>query len=93
MNLVQAPDGFEPKKRGHTRAYAELLSLAQGARDAAPAWVICEGMTFSSAHTAKVTAYRIRSGKRAAFNAVGSFESTWKDNEDGTYSVLVKYAG
>jgi len=90
--ITAAPEGFEPKKRGHTRAYAQLLEIAEAAKAAGPIWVIPEGMTFTSAHTARMTAYRIRSGRKAAFNAIGTFEATWKDNKDGTFTVLVKYA-
>jgi hypothetical protein len=91
--ITKAPEGFEPRRRGHTKAYLELLNVAKAAREAGDVWVIPDGMTFMNASSARMLAYRIRSGRKAAFNEVGKFDATWKATDDGAFTVLVKYAG
>lgn len=88
---IEPPDGAVSRSQGHHAAYTRLRRIAEDARDYPGQWVSCEELVLSRAHSAKMLAYRIRSGRKAAFNDVGTFEATWTDNEDGTYAVLVKY--
>ncbi|MFE4869443.1 hypothetical protein [Streptomyces sp. NPDC056682] len=69
----------------------EAHDTAQALRERPGEWAHIE--TLGNLNRATNLAYRIRTGRHAAFRSVGTFDATARLGDDGTASVYACYVG